>query len=266
MTVQNLSGGVADVRAQVSAAEWNIRVELAACYRLIALYGWTDLIYNHISATVPGEDNYLLNPFGLNYSEITASSLIKVDIEGNIVFNPDETYGVNLSGFIIHGAIHAARPDLTCVLHTHTVDGMAMSTLKCGFLPLVQSVMRFPRIAYHDYEGLAVDTAECERLVQDLGDAEVMVLRNHGLLAGGATIAQAFNNMYRLERASQVQLKAMATNSELVIPPETVVKHTNAQYAKNPAAARNGKSQPMGMLEWPALLRILDQQDPSYKN
>jgi len=267
MTVQKLAFPTTHVRSQVSEAEWQTRVALAACYRLVATHGWHDNVYNHISASVPGEQNaYLLNPYGMAYEEMTASCLVKVDLEGNILFNPDDTYGVNISGFIIHGAIHEGRPDLECVIHTHTIAGMAVSAMKCGLLPLNQSAMRFATVAYHDFEGIAVDKDECSRLVRDMGDAEVMILRNHGLLAAGRSIPEAFNNLYRLERACQVQVQALSSGTELNVPTPEMVARTSAQYSRNPAAERNGKSSPLGMLEWPALLRTLDRRDPSYKS
>src|SRR5947207_9529747 len=185
--------------ADIDSAEWETRVDLAACYRLVDLYGMTDLHLNHISARVPGRDeHFLINPFGMMYEEITASSLIKVDLDGKIISNSTD-YGINLAGYVIHSAIHGARHDVACVLHTHTNAGMAVSTLKCGLLPLTQTAMRWGRIAYHDFEGVVVDLDEQKRLVDNLGDSDILILRNHGLLACGATVGQAFNNIYRLE-------------------------------------------------------------------
>ena len=172
--------------ANIDPAEWETRVDLAACYRLVDLYGMTDLHLNHISARVPGhEKHFLINPFGMMYEEITASSLIKVDLDGKIIANSNPDYGINLAGYVIHSAIHGARHDVACVLHTHTNAGMAVSVLKCGLLPLTQTAMRWGKIAYHDFEGVAVELDERERLVEDLGDCEVMILRNHGLLSVG---------------------------------------------------------------------------------
>ncbi len=171
-------------RSAMSDAEWQTRVDLAACYRLVDHYGMCDLHLNHISARVPGnEEHFLINPFGMMYEEITASSLIKIDLAGNIIANANPEYSINLPGYVIHGAIHGARHDVPCVLHTHTNAGMAVSTLKCGLLPITQTAMRWPRIAYHDYEGVVVDLNEQARLVKNLGDSDVMILRNHGLLA-----------------------------------------------------------------------------------
>lgn len=243
--------------------EWQVRVDLAACYRLVDLYGMTDLHLNHISARVPGHDNhFLINPFGMMYEEITASSLIKVDLDGEIIANANPDYGINKAGYVIHSAIHAARPDVACVLHTHTNAGMAVSSLKCGLLPMTQSALRWSKVAYHDFEGVALELGERERIVADLGDCEVMVLRNHGLLSVGTSIGQAFNSIYRLERACQAQLMAQACNAEIVLPPPEVIAKSNAQLAALPSADRN---RPQGTLEWPALKRMLDRRDPSYK-
>ena len=258
--LSGLSGG--------DAAERAVRVDLAACYRLIDLFGMSDIILNHISARVPGgPEHFLINPFGMLYEEITASSLIKVDIDGTIVHNPDPHYTVNLPGYVIHSAIHAARPDVKCVLHTHTPAGMAVSALKCGLLPLNQVAMRFiSSVAYHDFEGVAVDIDERARLVADLGDKEVMILRNHGLLAVGRTVAEAFVNMQRLERACVTQLLTMSANSEMLYPPQKVIDHTFAQLRRSPSPAADGSFPPHGEREWPALLRKLDRIDPSYRN
>jgi len=226
----------------------------------------TDLHLNHISARVPGNDErFLINPFGTMYEEITASSLIKIDLAGNIVANANPEYSINLPGYVIHGAIHGARHDAMCVLHTHTNAGMAVSSLKCGLLPITQTAMRWPRIAYHDYEGVVVDLDEQSRLVKNLGDCDVMILRNHGLLSVGRTIGEAFNNIYRLERACQTQLLAMSANSELLMPPPEVIKRSNDQLALSPTPDAQGKRRAHGSMEWPALKRMLDRRDPSYK-
>jgi ribulose-5-phosphate 4-epimerase/fuculose-1-phosphate aldolase len=265
-TVPKIDTAAAQPANGIDPAEWETRVDLAACYRLVDLYGMTDLHLNHISARVPGkEEHFLINPFGMMYEEITASSLIKIDIDGNIIANANPQYGVNLPGYVIHGAIHAARHDVACVLHTHTNAGMAVSALKCGLLPLTQTAMRWGDVAYHDFEGVVVDKDEQKRLVANLGGCEVMILRNHGLLAVGATIGQAFNNIYRLERACQTQLLALACNSELNMPPAEVVARSNAQLTVMPSPDASGKRRPHGSLEWPALKRMLDRRDPSYK-
>ena len=246
------------VRDQVSAAEWDVRVNLAACYRLMAEFGMVEMIANHISARVPDTENeFLINPYGMLYEEMTASSMVKVDIDGKVLFNATE-YGVNEAGYVIHSAIHSARHDVDCIIHTHTLAGMSVSSMKCGIMPIAQSSMRFAEIAYHDYEGVALRLDERERLVQSLGDREAMVLRNHGLLTVGATIPECFNNMFRLERACQLQVMALSCNTELQLPPSEVVKYTNDQM-------RSGGRRRWGLLEWPALLRKLDRTDPSYR-
>ncbi len=251
-----------------SEQEWATRVDLAACYRLIAHFGMSELISNHISARVPGtHDQFLINPFGMMYEEITASCLIRVDARGNILHNPNPTLGINRAGYVIHSAVHEARPDAGCVIHTHTPAGIAISTLKCGILPISQSAMRFARIAYHDFEGVAFNEGEKERLARDLGNAEVMVLRNHGLLALGAGIPQAFNNMFRLERICQIQLMAMACNSEMVMPDGEVIARSNQAYATNNSSmGGSAPAQALGVMEWPAMLRFLDRRDPSYRD
>src|SRR2546423_12532044 len=198
------------VRGAVSPAEWQTRLDLAACYRLMDCYGMTDLIYNHITARVPGTEHLLINLYGLLYREITASSLVKIDVEGNIVAKPDTDYSINKSGYVIHGAIHQARPDVSCIIHTHTRAGMAVAAMKCGLLALSQTSIRFEgHIGYHDYEGPAVDLDERERLVRDLGAHDAMGMRNHGPLSCGAAISQAFNTMCQLGMAFRAQVEAM---------------------------------------------------------
>ena len=254
---------VADLRANVSPEEWQARVDLAAAYRLIDLYGMSDLIANHISMRVPGEpDAFLINAYGLLYEEITASSLLKIDHEGNILAKPDFgglDYGVNRAGFVIHSAIHMAKPEVACVMHTHTWAGMAVSTMACGLLPNTQTAMRFARIGYHDYDGVVIDTASREALVGDLGGNNAMILRNHGLLTTGATIAEAFNAMHRLELSCRTQIAAMSCNTKLIEVPADVVDATYMNY--QPHVRR-----PFGLLDWPALLRKLDRIDPSFRD
>ncbi|WP_038852138.1 MULTISPECIES: class II aldolase/adducin family protein [Bordetella] len=248
-----------DVKSAVSAQEWETRVELAAAYRLMPLYGMSDLIYNHITARIPGEaDRLLINPYGYLYEEITASSLITINLAGDVLLNPHKDYGVNPAGYVIHSAVHGARRDAHCVIHTHSRAGMAVSALKCGLLPLTQTAMRFASIAYHDFEGPAIDTEERERLVRDLGSRDSMILRNHGLLVTGADIPQAFNTIYWLEMACRAQVDAMACNTELNIPDPDVVAKTEHLY--KPEVRR-----PHGILEWPAMLRMLNRRDPSYR-
>ena len=249
------------VREQVSEAEWAQRVHLAACYRLIAKYGMSDLIYNHITAKVPGEPgHFLINPFGLLYEEITASSLYKIDKDANIVLQPDTHYGVNRSGYIIHSAIHEARPDLVCVLHTHTRAGMAISTLEEGLLPLTQTAMRFHgRIGFHDYEVPHADMSERERLAKNMGPHFALVLRNHGLLTAGRSIADAFNTMYWLEMACKVQVDVFAMGRKTTQPSLELAARMAERYSPDGAV-------PFGELEWPAMLRQLDRVDPSYRD
>jgi ribulose-5-phosphate 4-epimerase/fuculose-1-phosphate aldolase len=242
----------------ISEAEWKVRVDLAACYRLAAREGWDDLIYTHISARVPGpEHHFLINPFGMSFDEITASSLVKIDLEGSIV--GDSAYGVNKAGFVIHSAVHEARPQVGCVMHTHTENGMAVSMLKGGFRPVSQHAMMFhDRLGYHDYEGLALEADEKARLVRDLGNHGSMILRNHGFLTTGGTVGEAFVRMFYLEKAAGAQLKAMASGDELVVPPPEVCEKTARQF--------DGDKVPCGTREWPAMLRRLDRADPSYRN
>lgn len=252
---------VKSVRDQVSAEEWQARVNLAACYRLTAMYDMTEMIANHISCRVPGShDHFLINPYGMLYEEIDASSLIKVDLDGNTIFNASD-YDVNAAGFVIHSAVHMARPDIDCVAHTHTRAGMAVSAMECGLLPLAQTSMRFLHVAYHDFEGIADDLGERERLVADLGDHEAMILRNHGLLVVGHTIPAAFNVLFRMERACEVQVMALSCNTKLIYPPREVLEKTYDKMRPRPdQPARNGE------LAWPALLRKLDRIDTSYRN
>ncbi|MES2511019.1 MAG: class II aldolase/adducin family protein [Pseudomonadota bacterium] len=251
-----------------SLEEQQLRVDLAACYRLIDLYGMSDGILNHISAKVPGNEmHFLINPFGMMYEEITASSLIKIDLEGRIIDNPHTDYGINLPGYVIHSAIHGARHDVTCVLHTHTPAGMALSALECGLLPINQTAMRFAgSVGYHDFEGVAVDMDERQRLVEHLGDHDVMILRNHGLLTVGSTVAEAFVNMHRLERACQTQLLAMSAGSKLLTPDSDVIARTFGQLRRAPTPDANGRFPPHGEREWPALLRKLDRINPGYRD
>ncbi len=255
----NYSTDFKSVRNAVSPQEWQARVDLAACYRLVDQYGMTDLIYNHITARIPGTEHLLINLYGLLYKEITASSLVKIDVEGNIIAKPDTDsgvtdYNINVSGYVIHGAIHKARPDVACVLHTHTRAGMAVSAMKCGVLPLTQTSIRFVgHIGCHDYEGPAIDLEERERLVRDLGPHDALVMRNHGLLTCGATIQQAFNTMYQLEMSCRAQVDAMAARAELTMPGENVLAHTAHLY-------QPGTRRPYGVLEWPAMLRLLEAE------
>jgi ribulose-5-phosphate 4-epimerase/fuculose-1-phosphate aldolase len=252
---------VKSVREQVSPEEWQVRVDLAACYRLVAMYGYTEMIANHISCRVPGtRDHFLINPYGMLYEEIDASCLIKVDCNGNVLFNASD-YHLNAAGFVIHSAIHMARHDVDCVAHTHTPAGMAVSAMECGLLPLAQTSMRFLHIAYHDFEGIADDIDERERLVQHLGNHEAMILRNHGLLVVGRDVPAAFNALYRLERSCEVQVMAMAANTKLVLPSKEILEETYQKMQPRPQASNRN-----GSLAWAALLRKLDRVDTSYRN
>jgi ribulose-5-phosphate 4-epimerase/fuculose-1-phosphate aldolase len=244
-------------RDEVSPQEWECRVELAAAYRLVALFGWDDLIFTHISARVPGpEHHFLINPYGWLFEEITASSLVKVDPDGRKV--GDSPHDINPAGFIIHSAVHAARQDAMCVMHTHSLNGVAVSTQKGGLLPISQQAnIVLCTLGYHGYEGLALEEDERPRLVRDLGDKHCLMLRNHGLLTVGRTVADAFLWMYFLESACTVQVRA-ACGAELVPIPESVL----AKAPKQCDAVLRGK---FGLLPWPALLRKLDRMDPSYR-
>lgn len=245
-----------------SEAEWTARVNLAACYRLVDMYGMSDMMANHISARIPGEEEvYLINAYGMMYEEITASSLLKVDHDGNIVSQADFgelNYGVNQAGAVIHSAIHAARPDVDCVIHTHSWASMAVSSLACGLLPITQTAMRFLKIGYHDYQGVVLNPAEQESLVSDLGAGEALILRNHGVLTVGRSVGEAFNWMHRLELACRSQLAAMACHTPFVTVAQPVLEETWNNY-------QPGTRRPYGLMEWPALLRKLDRLDPGYK-
>lgn len=246
---------IQSVRTDVSAAEWETRVNLAACYRLVDLYDMSDMTRTHISAKVPDEEAFLLNPFGLMFNEVTASSLIKVDIDGNVL--SESPYKINPAGYTIHSAVHSGREDVKCVLHTHSIAGMAISALDCGLLSISQHSMRFHnRIAYHDYEGLAFDLTERERLIRDIGSHSVMILRNHGLLSVGRTIDEAFSLIYYLDKCARSQLQAMASGAKLIIPSDEVCEHAAQQFEKNVN---------LSIRDWPGHLRRLDGLDPGFR-
>ncbi|MBK8765811.1 MAG: class II aldolase/adducin family protein [Burkholderiaceae bacterium] len=253
---------IASMRGRCTEAEWQARVDLAACYRLIDYYGMSDMTANHISARVPGEEGaFLINPYGMMYDEMTASCLLKVDLDGTILSTPDFGdlgYGVNKAGYVIHSAIHRARPEIGCVIHTHSWASMSVSSLDCGLLPMNQTAMRFLKIAYHDYQGVVLDTAEQASLVADLGDSEALMLRNHGALTVGHTVGEAFNWMHRLELSCQSQLAAMACGTPLRQVPQPVLEATWNNYQR-------GTRRPFGVMEWPALLRKLDRLAPSFR-
>ncbi len=247
------------VRNRVSEEEWALRVDLAACYRIVAMYGWDDLVFTHISARVPGgEDHFLINAYGMLFEEMTASSLVKVDLDGNKVL--DSPHDINPAGFVIHSAIHDARADAGCVLHTHTKAGVAISTRPDGLRPVSQQSL-FPcaTLAYHDYEGIALRDEEKPRLVADLGDRNCLVLRNHGLLTIGRTIADAFILMYATETACQIQLLAESGGQDLIEVPKPIVDGIAAQVEQ----VTRGLG---GDLVWPALLRKLDRRDSSFRD
>jgi len=218
---------------------------------------------NHISARVPGEEGtFLINAYGMMYEEITASSLLKVDHHGNILTKPDFGdlgYGLNRAGSVIHSAVHAARPEVACVIHTHSWASMAVSSLECGLLPLTQTAMRFLKVTYHDYQGVVLNESEQESLVRDLGNAEAMILRNHGALTVGRSIGEAFNWLHRLELSCRAQIGTMSCNSPLAKVTPEVLEDTWNQY-------QPGTRRPYGLMEWPGLLRKLDRLDPSFRN
>lgn len=250
--------GTATVRKQVSEEEWQARVDLAAAYRLVALYGWDDLIFTHLSARVPGsEHHFLINPYGMMFEEITASSLVKVNLEGEKVM--PSPYFINPAGFTIHSAVHAAREDALCVIHLHTDNGIAVSAQEKGLLPISQqSLFALASLAYHTYEGLALNQDEKARLVSDLGKKGFMILRNHGLLTLGKTPAQAFLSMYILESACRIQILAQSGGATLLPVPPQIVAGVAAQLD----AVTVGQG---AQLAWPGLLRKLDRTDPSYR-
>lgn len=250
----------------MSPEEWAVRVDLAACYRLVAAQGWTDLIYTHISVRVPGTDHFLINPFGWGFDEVTASSLVKIDSEGHKVNPRDAESDVHRAAFVIHSAVHTAREDAHCVLHLHTRAGMAISMLDCGLQPLSQHAMLFwGKVGYHESEGLALDTRERERLAQDLGEHMVLILRNHGTLVVGRTVAEAFSAMWHLEKACQAQLDAMACGVKLHQAPAGIAEQVSRLgFNRDTLPDYPGNRSPLGWKEWPAMLRWLDRHSPGY--
>ncbi|MQR02630.1 class II aldolase/adducin family protein [Glaciimonas soli] len=246
-----------DPQHSISPAEWQVRKDLAACYRLCAINGWDDVIYTHISAAVPNEPgHFLLNPFGYRFDEVCASNLVKIDLQGRII--GDATYRVNVTGFAIHGAVHAAKADAHCVMHLHNTSAIAVGAQTDGLLPLSQHALRFyEQCGYHDYEGLALTPTEQTRVISNLGDFPAMFLRNHGSLVCGRTIAEAYVLMDTLTKACDIQLKAQSGNTQLTMPSAEICRKTRDQLL--------GDGSPEGELEWPALLRKLDALDPSYQ-
>ena len=245
-------------RARVTGDEWAVRTDLAAAYRAVAMYGWDDLVFTHISARVPGpEHHFLINPYGMMFNEITASSLVKVDLEGRKVL--ESPYDINPAGFVIHSAIHSAREDAQCILHVHSINGTAVSAQDEGLLPLSQhSIFVLGSLAYHDYEGVALEDDEKPRLVRDLGDKRYLILRNHGLLTVGRSVAEAFVAMYFFEASCMIQLRAMSGGGKLRHIGSSIIDGAPAQWEAVTRGAGGG-------LAWPALLRRLDRQDPSYR-
>lgn len=247
----------ASLKQNVSEQEWALRVDLAAAYRLVALYGWDDLVFTHISVRIPGpEHHFLINPYGMMFEEITASSLVKVDLDGNKVM--DSEFPVNPAGFTIHSAVHAAREDVQCVLHTHSINGVAVSAQKDGVLPISQqSLFVLASLGYHNYEGVALNAEEKPRLVADLGSNNFLMLRNHGLLTVGKTVADAFLYMYLFEASCMIQVRALAGAKELILVDGRIVAGIQQQAEQ----VTKGLG---GSLAWPGLLRKLDRQNPGY--
>lgn len=249
---------IPSMKGKVSPEEWQMRVDLAACYRLIASFGFSDLVFNHVTARVPHvEGEFLINPYGLLFEEVTASSLVRVNAEGKILH--ETPFFINPAGYVIHSAVHGARHDIECVIHTHSVNGLAVSAQKDGLLPLSQqSTFVLPSLAYHDYEGVALRDEEKARLVADLADNTFMILRNHGVLTVGETIADAFLSLYTLESACAIQVKAQAGGGSLTYIPEPIIS-TAREFSKSALKGMGGG------IAWPALLRKLDRTDPSFR-
>jgi ribulose-5-phosphate 4-epimerase/fuculose-1-phosphate aldolase len=249
----------ASARDRVSREEWDVRVDLAAAYQLAAVFRWTDLIYTHFSARVPGTDDILINPYGLMFDEITASNLVRIDMDGNVL---DDTtgMGVNHAGFVIHGCVHQARPEVNCVIHTHTRAGVGVSAQKCGLLPLSQHAMRVQAmVTYHDYEGIALDLDERTRMERSLGKtSKAMILRNHGLLTLGESVREAFELMYYLDCACQIQVDALAGGiGNVLLMPESAARNAAEQFER--------PGRPSTVKDWPALLRMLDRKGIEYR-
>jgi ribulose-5-phosphate 4-epimerase/fuculose-1-phosphate aldolase len=254
----NLKFKSTPVKERVSKEEWSYRVDLAAAYQLAGIYKWTDLIYTHFSARVPGTDDFLINPYGMMFDEITASNLVKIDEHGKILDDP-LGMGVNEAGFIIHSCMHKARPEINCVIHTHTRAGVAVSAMKCGLLPISQhAMMTQPEVTYHDYEGIALYEGEQERMAADLGKkSKAMILRNHGLLALGETVREAFEVMYYLDAACQIQIDALAGGLHNVhVMSDDAAKTAYGQFHRT--------DRPANHKDWPALLRMLDRKGIKY--
>ena len=246
------------VRDRVSKEEWQTRVDLAACYQLGAIYKWTDLIYTHFSARLAGQDEFLINPYGLMFDEVTASNLVKIDHDGKVLDDPTDS-GYNAAGFVIHGCVHEARPEINCVIHTHTRAGVAVSAMKCGLLPISQHAMRVQQqVTYHDYEGIALYQEERGRMAANLGKtSKAMILRNHGLLALGDSVREAFEIMYYLDTACQIQVDACAGGLHNVqIMSDEAAKTATQQF--------NRPDRPADRKDWPAMLRMLERRGVRY--
>ncbi len=249
----------------IDPAEWALRVQLAAAYRIIDHLGWSELIWTHTTVRVPGpEHHFLINPYGFRFDEVCASNLVKVDMHGNIL--GDQNQEINPAGFVIHSAIHMTRPDAQCIMHTHTTAGMAIAALEEGLLPIsMYSLGYYGRVAYHDFEGPSLDLDERRRLADNLGDKHVLILKNHGLLACGQTVAQAFVRMFRLERACQVQLAAQSTGSPMVMPPKKICE-LSAQLSDDFLVAEGDKGYSRNPNpEFAALVRLMDKKDASFR-
>ena len=248
------------LREKVSEEEWQARINVAACYRLMALYDMTDMIYNHITACVPGKpQEFLINPYGMHYEEITASCLYKIDVDGNVLLKPDTDYDILRAGFIIHSAIHAARPDIDCVIHTHSRAGTAVSCMEGGLQPVCQTALLFENnLSYHAFEGAAGQEDERARLAQSLGENFNMILHNHGLIASGRSVAEAFVNIYELEFACRIQVDLMASGAKIIRPSDEA-RGNNREIMKTFRAKHGFET------EWSAMLRRLDRIDPSYR-
>ena len=248
-----------EVPAPYTDAEWNMRLDLAACYRAADHFGFSDVVWNHITAKIPGTELFLINRFGLRYDEVTASNLVTIDLDGEMI-NPGSATSaedVNVTGFVIHSAVHAARPDVICVMHCHSSAGMAVSALRDGLIPLGIDGMRFyQRTAYHDFEGLSTNTDERTRLAANLGDRNAMVLRNHGLLTCADTVGGAFMLMYYLERACEIQMQVHASGQAVQLPTDEICER----------AAQQTLQFPEGKHEWPAIRRLIDQESPDYRD
>lgn len=250
-----------------SSEEWELRVQLAAAYRIIEHLGWSELIWTHTTVRVPGpEHHFLINPYGLRFDEIRASNLLKIDLNGNLVAGqPQQAF--NPAGFVIHSAIHMARQNARCVMHTHTTAGMAVAALQCGLLPIsMYSLGFFEQVAYHDFEGPSTEIDERQRIAENLGSLDVMVMRNHGLLVCGESIGQAFVRMYRVERACQIQLAAQATGADLIVPPRSVCELSREKSDSFLSIKENeGWYSAIPNPEFEAMVRLMDSKDPSYK-